>query len=31
MRSLNLDQLRALLEVVERGSFSAAARRLNLT
>src|SRR6195256_6980948 len=31
MRSLNLDQLRALLEVVESGSFSAAARRLNLT
>ena len=31
MRSLNLDQLRALLEVVEFGSFSAAARRLNLT
>jgi DNA-binding transcriptional LysR family regulator len=31
MRSLNLDQLRALLEVVERGSFSAAAQRLNLT
>jgi DNA-binding transcriptional LysR family regulator len=31
MRSLNLDQLRAVLEVVERGSFSAAARRLNLT
>src|SRR5882757_9508043 len=31
MRSLKLDQLRALLEVVERGSFSAAARRLNLT
>jgi DNA-binding transcriptional LysR family regulator len=31
MRNLNLDQLRALLEVVERGSFSAAARRLNLT
>jgi DNA-binding transcriptional LysR family regulator len=31
MRSLNLDQLRALLEVVERGSFSAAARQLNLT
>ena len=31
MRSLNLDQLRALLEVVEHGSFSAAARRLNLT
>ena len=31
MRSLNLDQLRAILEVVECGSFSAAARRLNLT
>jgi DNA-binding transcriptional LysR family regulator len=31
MRGLNLDQLRALLEVIERGSFSAAARRLNLT
>src|SRR6185437_3938986 len=31
MRSLNLDQLRALIEVVELGSFSAAARRLNLT
>ena len=31
MRSLNLDQLRALLEVVELGNFSAAARRLNLT
>jgi DNA-binding transcriptional LysR family regulator len=31
MRSLNLDQLRAIVEVVERGSFSAAARRLNLT
>ena len=31
MRGLNLDQLRALLEVVEQGSFSAAARRLNLT
>lgn len=31
MRSLNLDQLRTLLEVVEGGSFSAAARRLNLT
>jgi DNA-binding transcriptional LysR family regulator len=31
MRNLSLDQLRALLEVVERGSFSAAARRLNLT
>ena len=31
MRSLNLDQLRALREVVELGSFSAAARRLHLT
>jgi DNA-binding transcriptional LysR family regulator len=31
MRNLNLDQLRALIEVVECGSFSAAARRLNLT
>jgi DNA-binding transcriptional LysR family regulator len=31
MRSLNLDQLRTLLEVIEHGSFSAAARRLNLT
>src|SRR5262245_15707466 len=31
MRSLNLDQLRALIEVIEQGSFSAAARRLNLT
>jgi len=31
MRSLNLDQLRALVEVSEQGSFSAAARRLNLT
>jgi DNA-binding transcriptional LysR family regulator len=31
MRSLNLDQLKALSEVVEQGSFSAAARRLNLT
>jgi DNA-binding transcriptional LysR family regulator len=31
VRSLNLDQLRALSEVVEQGSFSAAARRLNLT
>jgi DNA-binding transcriptional LysR family regulator len=31
MRSLNLDQLRALIEVIERGSFSAAARHLNLT
>jgi DNA-binding transcriptional LysR family regulator len=30
MRSLNLDQLRTLVEVVEAGSFSAAARRLNL-
>jgi DNA-binding transcriptional LysR family regulator len=31
MRGLNLDQLRALLEVVEHGSFSAAARQLYLT
>src|SRR4249919_164428 len=31
MRGLNLDQLRALLEVVEHGNFSAAARRLHLT
>lgn len=31
MRSLNLDQLRTLSEVVAHGSFSAAARRLNLT
>ena len=31
MRSLNLDQLRTLIEVLELGSFSAAARRLNLT
>ena len=31
MRSLNLDQLRTLTEVVGLGSFSAAARRLNLS
>ncbi|MCW5746550.1 MAG: LysR family transcriptional regulator [Alphaproteobacteria bacterium] len=31
MRSLNLDQLRTLTEVIELGSFSAAARQLNLT
>lgn len=31
MRSLNLDQLRTLREVIALGSFSAAARRLNLT
>ena len=31
MRNLNLDQLQALVEVVELGSISAAARRLNLT
>jgi len=31
LRGLNFDQLRALLEVVEQGSFSTAARRLNLT
>ena len=30
MRSLNLDQLRAVVEVVERGSFTAAAKELNL-
>jgi len=30
-RSLNLDQLRAFVEVVERGSFTAAAKELNLT
>ena len=28
MRSLNLDQLRAFIEVVERGSFTAAAKEL---
>ena len=31
MRSLNLDQLRAFVEVVERGSFTAAAKALNLS
>jgi len=31
MRNLNLDQLRAFVEVVERGSFTAAAKELNLT
>jgi DNA-binding transcriptional LysR family regulator len=31
MRNLNLDQLRTFLEVVECGSFSAAARRLNFS
>jgi len=31
MRGLNLDQLRAFVEVVERGSFTAAAKELNLT
>lgn len=31
MRNLNLDQLQALVEVIERGSISAAAKRLNLT
>jgi DNA-binding transcriptional LysR family regulator len=31
MRQLNLDHLRALVEVVAQGSFSAAARNLNLT
>lgn len=31
MRSLNLDQLRTFSEVIARGNFSAAARRLNLT
>ena len=31
MRDLHLDHLRAFVEVIERGSFSAAARRLNLT
>jgi DNA-binding transcriptional LysR family regulator len=30
-RSLNLDQLRAFVEVIERGSFTAAAKELNLT
>lgn len=31
MRQLNLDQIRALIEVVECGSFTAAAQRLHLT
>ncbi len=31
MRALSLDQLQALIEVADLGSFSAAARRLNLT
>lgn len=31
MRNLNLDQLRSLIEVVELGSFTKAARRLHLT
>jgi DNA-binding transcriptional LysR family regulator len=31
MRSVNLDQLRAFVEVVGRGSFTAAAKELNLT
>src|SRR5277367_997837 len=31
MRNLNLDQLRALIEVVELGSFTKAAKRLYLT
>ena len=31
MRSLNLDQLRTFMEVLELGNFSAAARRLNLS
>jgi DNA-binding transcriptional LysR family regulator len=31
MRGLNLDQLRAFVELIERGSFTAAARELNLT
>src|SRR6516165_1281888 len=31
LRSLNLDQLRAFVEVVERGSFTAAAEELNRT
>ena len=31
MRSLNPDQLRAFVEVMERGSFTAAAKELNLT
>jgi len=31
VRSLNLDQLRVFVAVVERGSFTAAAKELNLT
>ena len=31
MRSLNLDQLRAFVELMERGSFTAAAKELNLS
>jgi len=31
MRNLNLDQLRSLIEVVDRGSFTEAAKRLHLT
>jgi DNA-binding transcriptional LysR family regulator len=31
MRSINLDQLRTFVEVIERGNFSAAGRQLNLT
>ena len=31
MRSLNLDQLRAFIEVIERGSITAAAKQLNLS
>ncbi|MFX8988228.1 LysR family transcriptional regulator, partial [Acinetobacter baumannii] len=31
MRSLNLDHVRAFADVIEQGSFSAAADRLNLT
>jgi DNA-binding transcriptional LysR family regulator len=31
MRSLNLDQLRAFVEVIERGSFTAVAKELNLS
>ena len=31
MRSLNLDQLRAFVEVVAHGNFTAAAKELNLS
>ena len=31
MRNLNLDQLRTLIEVVDLGSFTEAAKRLHLT